>query len=73
MYVSGRHKAPTEPYTPKNHTQNEIISTQKGQKENIFFCIPITFNNPLKDCFLKMKYLITIKTCTTQNVKVYFY
>jgi hypothetical protein len=25
-----------------------------------YFCIPITFNNPLKFCFSNKKYLITI-------------
>ena len=30
------------------------------------FCIPITFNNPLKACFSKKKYLITIQIHPTQ-------
>ena len=32
------------------------------------FCIPITFNNPLKACFSNKKYLITIQTRPTQIV-----
>ena len=36
------------------------------------FCIPITFNNPLKVCFSNKKYPITIQTRPTQIVKVYF-
>ena len=42
----------------------------KISEKNI--CIPITFNNPLKECFLYKKYLITIQTRPTQIVKVYF-
>ena len=34
-------------------------------------CIPMTFNNTLKVCFLDKKYLITINTRPTQIVKVY--
>ena len=35
-------------------------------------CIPITFSNTLKACFLNKKYLLTIQTFPTQIVKVYF-
>ena len=37
-----------------------------------YFCIPITFNNPLKVCFSNKKYTITTKTRPIQMVKVYF-
>ena len=37
------------------------------------FCIPITFNNPLKACFSNKTYMyITIQTHPTQIVNVYF-
>ena len=32
-------------------------------------CIPITFNNQLRACFLNKKYIITIQTCLTHIVK----
>ena len=35
------------------------------------FCIPITFNNPLKVCFSNKKYPITINKRQAQIVKVY--
>ena len=35
-------------------------------------CIPIKPNNPLKTCLSNKKYLITIQTCPTQILKVYF-
>ena len=35
------------------------------------FCIPMTFNNPLKVCFFSKKNTITTQTCPTQIVKVY--
>ena len=38
---------------------------------DITFCIPITFNNPLKVSFSNKKYPITIQTHPTQIVKVY--
>ena len=45
-----------------------------SQKQMIInnFCIPITFNNPLKVCFSNKKYTITTQTRPTQIVKVYF-
>ena len=36
-----------------------------------FFCIPITFNNPLNVCFSNKKYTITIQTRPTQIVKLF--
>ena len=36
-----------------------------------WFCILITFNNPLKVCFSNKRYLITIPICATQIAKVY--
>ena len=36
------------------------------------FCIPITFNNPIKVCISNKKYPITNQTRQTQIVKVYF-
>ena len=44
------------------------------EKQTKIFCIPITFNNPLKAkaSFSNKKYPITFQTCPTQIVKVYF-
>ena len=36
------------------------------------FCIPITFNNPLKVCFSNNKYTITTQTLATKNCKSIF-
>ena len=33
-----------------------------------YFCLPITFNNPLKACFSNKKYLNTIPTQPTQII-----
>ena len=38
-----------------------------------YFCIPITFHNPLKVCFTFNKYLITILTRPKQIGKLYFF
>ena len=55
MYVSGRHKAPSEPYTPKvknSHIECNYFhpkGTQRyifgQQKCNIFFCILLSIKN----------------------------
>ena len=45
---------------------------EKIYQIRITICIPITFNNPLKVCFLNKKYTITIQTRPKQIVKVYF-
>ena len=37
-----------------------------------FFCIPITFNNPIKACFSNKKYRITIQARLIQIVKIIF-
>ena len=51
-----------------------LKGSQIGLKyPNILFCIPITFNNQLKVCFLNKKYPITIQTRPRQIVKVYLY
>ena len=53
----------------KNLYSNKRMFQNYGQN---VFCIPITFNNPLKVCFSNNKYTITTQTRPTQIVKVYF-
>ena len=38
----------------------------------MYIITPITFNNPLKDCFSDKKYTVTTQVHPTQIVKVYF-
>ena len=53
-------------------TIQKIQILKVGFRIHNSFCIPITFNNPLKACISNKKYLITIQKRPTQNVKVYF-
>ena len=49
-------------------TRSPILDAFEGYRNNDNFCILMTFNNPLKVCFMKKKYLITIQTPPTQIV-----
>ena len=49
----------------------KIVSFVFIPKQSYLFCIPITFNNPLKACFSNKKYLITVKTGQAQIVIVH--
>ena len=62
-------------YNCSNKTRS-IINSNPTLSQSVrvrrHICIPITLNNPLKACTSNNKYLITIKTRTTQILKVYF-